>query len=306
MKIAELRNHPFLLLVLKDGESDGYFTPDFIRKTKLQLSDMSLRIASDNLSIIYADQIKKGCEIVLGMCNLGLLDLCDNDTDKAKELIKTQGIVYCFRAGWAKYAQLKKISASYFEEISISSYALGINDTSDIRLMHGEFVSNGNKSARLLQTYKSVAANYSANTVIIDSDEDVLRFELQKFLNSAIALLLIDSDKKIFTSSLYQKLDTYLETIDKDSLQAKVETCIESLTEQLPASISEYLLEIELLTFIELKGILDHPENASIFMPEILELPVTVTNELHGDFEGGYDFHADDDEDLAYLKPDNI
>ena len=72
MKIAELRNHPFLLLVLKDGESEGIFTPEFIHKTKQQLSDMSLRIASDNLSIIYADQIKKGCEIVLGICNLGL------------------------------------------------------------------------------------------------------------------------------------------------------------------------------------------------------------------------------------------
>ena len=143
MKIAELRNHPFLLLVLKDGESDGYFTPDFIRKTKHQLSDMSLRIASDNLSIIYADQIKKGCEIVLGMCNLGLLDLCDNDTDKAKELIKTQGIVYCFRAGWAKYAQLKKISPSYFEEISITSYALAVNDSADIRQMQ-ELTSGNN------------------------------------------------------------------------------------------------------------------------------------------------------------------
>ena len=108
MRIAELRNHPFLLLVLKDGESEGYFPPEFMHKTKQQLSDMSLRIASDNLSIIYADQIKKGCEIVLGISNLGLLDLCDNDTEEAKNIIKTHGIVYCFRAGWAKYAELKR------------------------------------------------------------------------------------------------------------------------------------------------------------------------------------------------------
>ena len=102
MRIAELRNHPFLLLVLKDGASEGYFTPEFMHKTQQQLTDMSLRIASDNLSIIYADQIRKGCEIVLGMSNLGLLDLCDNDTDKAKDIIKNEGIVYCFRAGWAR------------------------------------------------------------------------------------------------------------------------------------------------------------------------------------------------------------
>jgi len=304
MKIAELRNHPFLLLVLKDGESEGYFTPEFIHKTKQQLSDMSLRIASDNLSIIYADQIKKGCEIVLGLSNLGLLELCDNDTDKAKELIKTQGIVYCFRAGWAKYAQLKKISPSYFEGISLSSYALATNDTSDIKAMHAELVSEGYQSAMLLQTYKSIAASYCANTLVIDSDEDVLKFELQKFLNSAIALLLIDSDKKVFTNTLYQQLNTYLSKTDKESVLANIDRCIEVFTDKLPLLTKEYLQDTELLGFNELKGIIDQHVNISIYIPEILELPITVANELNGDFEGGYDFHADDEDDIAYLRPD--
>ena len=304
MKIAALRNNPFLLLVLKDGESDGYFSPEFISKTKQQLSDMSLRIASDNLSIIYADQIKKGCEIVLGLSNLGLLDLCDNDTDKAKEIIKIQGIVYCFRAGWAKYAQLKKISPSYFESISLSSYALGINDTADIKLMHEALVSEGYQSAMLLQAYKSIAAGYSANTLIIDTDEDVLTFELQKFLNSAISLLLIDSDKKMFTNTLYQQLDTYLTNTDKEVLLAKVESCIAIFTEKLPLLTKEYLVDVGLLDFNELKGIIKQHVNISVYMPEILELPITVVNELTGDFEGGYDFHADDEDDIAYLRPD--
>jgi len=304
MKIAELRNHPFILLVLKDGESEGYFTPEFIQKTKQQLSDMSLRIASDNLSIIYADQIKKGCEIVLGMCNLGLLELCDNDTDKAKEIIKTQGIVYCFRAGWGKYAQLKKISPSYFEEVSLSSYALAVNDTSDIKAMHAALVDEGLQSAMLLQTYKSIAAKYCANTLLIDSDEDVLKFELQKYLNSAVALLLIDCDKTVFTNSLYQQLNTYLTSTDKESVLTKLESCIELFTQQLPLLTREYLQEIEFLGFNELKGIIEQHVNISIYIPEILELPITVANELNGDFEGGYDFHADDEDDIAYLRPD--
>jgi len=304
MKIAALRDHPFLLLVLKDGESEGYFTPEFMQKTKQQLSDMSLRIASDNLSIIYADQIKKGCEIVLGMSNLGLLDLCDNDTDKAKDLLKTQGIVYCFRAGWAKYAQLKKISSSYFEEVSLSSYALTINDTSDIRLMHATLVSDGYQSAMLLQVYKQIASNYCANALVIDTDENILRFELQKFLNTAISLLLIDCDKKVFTNSLYQQFITYLTTTDKASILAKVDTCVECFTQQLPLLTREYLLDISFLDFSELKGIIDQYVNIEIYIPEILELPITVANELHEDFEGGYDFHADDEDDIAYLRPD--
>jgi hypothetical protein len=304
MKIAALRNHPFLLLVLKDGESEGYFTPEFMHKTKQQLSDMSLRIASDNLSIIYADQIKKGCEIVLGMSNLGLLELCNNDTGKARELLKTQGIVYCFRAGWAKYAQLKKISPSYFEEVALSRYALAINDTSDIRLMHATLVSKGYQSAMLLTVYKNIAANYCANALVIDTDEDVLIFELQKFLNTAIALLLIDCDKKMFTNSLYQQLNTYLATTDKAVLLVKTNSCIEHFTQKLPLLTREYLQEIGLLDFNELKGIIDQQVNISIYIPEILELPITVANELSGDFEGGYDFHADDEDDIAYLLPD--
>jgi len=305
MKIAELRNHPFLLLVLKDGENEGYFTPEFMHKTKQQLSDMSLRIASDNLSIIYADQIKKGCEIVLGMSNLGLLDLCDNDTEQAKAILKEHGIVYCFRAGWAKYAQLKKISPSYFEEISLSSYALAINDTSDIRLMHAAFADAGYKSAKLLQVYKSIAATYCANTLLIDNDEDVLKFELQKFLNTAIALLLIDCDKKVFTNSLYQQLNTYLTNTKKDLILAKIDSCIASFTEQLSILTKGYLQESKLLDFIELKGIINQQENISIYIQEILELPITVANELNDDFDGGYDFHADDEDDIAYLRPDN-
>lgn len=304
MKIAELRNNPFLLLVLKEGENEGYFSPEFMQKTKQQLSDMSLRIASDNLSIIYADQINKGCEIVLGLSNLGLLDLCDNDTEKAKDIIKTNGIVYCFRAGWAKYAQIKKISPSYFESVSLNRYALAINDTKDIRVMHAALVSDGYQSAMLLQSYKTIAANYCASTLLIDDDEEVLIFELQKFLNTAIALLLIDCDKKVFTNALYQQLITYLADTDKDALLAKVELCIESFTKQLPLLIREYLQEIDLLDFNELKEVISQKTDVSLYIQEILELPITVANELNGDFEGGYDFHADDEDDIAYLRPD--
>lgn len=304
MNIAELRNHPFLLLVLKDGENEGYFSPEFMHKTQQQLSDMSLRIASDNLSIIYADQIKKACEIVLGLSNLGLLELCDNDTEKAKGIIKDQGIVYCFRAGWAKYTQLKKISPSYFEEISLTRYALSTNDTSDIRQMHASLESEGYKSAMLLRVYKNIGANYSANTLLIDNDEEVLLFELQKFLNTAVALLLIKSDKKVFTNTLYQQLISYLTTTDQESLLANVEACITSFTEQLSSLTKEYLQGIDLLDFNELKGLIKQQATITIYIQEILELPITVANELNDDFEGGYDFHADDEDDLAYLMPD--
>lgn len=305
MKIAELRNHPFLLLVLKDGESEGYFSPDFMHKIKQQLTDMSLRIASDNLSIIYADQINKGCEIVLGITNLGLLDLCNNDSSQAKDIIKNQGVVYCFRAGWAKYAQLKKISPSYFESIAITDYALSIHDVSDISALHAGFMKEGYKSAKLLDVYKSVAADYCSSSLLLDTDENILLFELQKFLNTAIALLLIGSDKKSFSTSSYQMFNDYIVGTDKELVLAKIEESINTFSSQLPVVTKAYLQEIELLAFTEFKSIVNQQTDVAIHIQEILELPITVVNELHDDFEGGYDFHLDDDDDIAYLKPED-
>ena len=170
--------------------------------------------------------------------------------------------------------------------------------------MHAALVSEGYQSAMLLQVYKKIAANYCANALVIDTDEDVLTFELQKFLNSAIALLLIDCDKKIFTRTLYQQLNTYLAETDKTEVLDKVDSCIESFTLQIPLLSREYLQDVGLLDFNELKGIINQQVNISIYIPEILELPITVANELNEDFEGGYDFHADDEDDIAYLKPD--
>jgi len=171
--------------------------------------------------------------------------------------------------------------------------------------MHAALADEGYKSAKLLQVYKSIAASYCASTLLIDNDEEVLKFELQKFLNTAIALLLIDCDKKVFTNTLYQQLDTYLTNTDKDAVLVKIESCIASFTEQLPILNKSYLQESNLLDFIELKGIIDQQKNISIYIQEILELPITVANELNDDFDGGYDFHADDEDDIAYLRPDN-
>ena len=304
MKIAELRNKPFILLVLKDGLAEGYFTEEFVHKTKQQLSDMSLRIASDNLSIIYADHIKKACEIVLGIINLGLLSHCENSTEKAKEIIKTQGIVYCFRAGWAKYAGLKEISAEYFKQIKLSSYALATNDTADITLLHADFVKKGQDSLKLLNLYRIISTQYAANAVIPETDDDYLKFELQKLLNSAIALMLIDSQQKVFNHDLYNQLITYLSNTDVKLVLEKFAQCIENFAEKQPVSTKNYLQESSLLEFSEFKSIITSRKKVALYIPEILELSVNLTNELHGDFEGGYDFGLDDQDDIAYLKPD--
>jgi hypothetical protein len=304
MKIAELRNKPFILLVLKDGLAEGYFSEAFVHKTKQQLSDMSLRIASDNLSIIYADHIKKACEIVLGIINLGLLSQCDNSTEKAKDIIKTQGIVYCFRAGWAKYAGIKNISAEYFKQIKLSTYALAANDTLDITSIHADLVKKGQDSLKLLNLYRSISSKYAANAIIPETDEDYLKFELQKLLNSAVALLLIDSQQNIFNHDRYTQLITYLSSTDVQLVLEKFAVCVSNFSESQSVSIRNFLEETSLLDFSEFKTIITSQKNLAMYIPEILELSVNVTNELNDDFEGGYDFGLDDQEDIAYLKPD--
>ncbi len=304
MKIAKLRNQPFLLLMLKDGEYEGLFSAALIQSFRQQLTDMSLRIASDHLSIIYADQIKKACEIVLGITNLGLLSLCEHDAYKAKQIIKHQGIVYCFRAGWGEYNKLNKVSPAFFDSIAISRYALGMHDISDIFSLHNSFMKEGYKSAMLVDVYKNIAASYSATSVYVDHDEGVLLYELQKFLNTAVALQLIDSNKKVFSNTNYQTFNTLLTSTAADTLCEKIDAAIEQFSQQLSIPTKSYLQEAGLLAFTEFKSIVKQQVDVEIHMQEILELPITLINELHGDFEGGYDFHADDEDDIAYLTPD--
>jgi hypothetical protein len=304
MKIAELRNQPFLLLMLKDGESEGLFSAKLMQSFQQQLTDMSLRIASDHLSIIYADQIKKGCEIVLGITNLGLISLCDNDIYKAKEIIKTQGVVYCFRAGWAEYHKLNKVSPAFFDSVAITRYALGMHDISDVFALHNNFMKEGYKSAKLVDVYKNIAASYSATSVFVDHDEDVLLYELQRFLNTALALQLIDSEKNVFSNTSYQMFNTLLSNTVVEDLFDKIDVAIERFSQQLSIPTKSYLQETGLLAFSEFKSIIKQQVDVEIHLQEILELPITLVNELHGDFEGGYDFHADDEDDIAYLTPD--
>ena len=304
MRIAELRNQPFLLLMLKDGAQEALFSAETIQSFQQQLTDMSLRIASDHLSIIYADQIKKACEIVLGITNLGLITLCDNDTLKAKQIIKSQGIVYCFRAGWGEYTKLNKISATLFDSVAITQYALGMHDNSDIFARHNDFMKEGYKSAKLVDVYQNIAASYSATSVFVDHDEDVLLFELQRFLNTALALQLIDSEKKVFSNSSFQTFNDLLANSTVDNLFVKIDSAVDLFASKLSIPTKSYLQESGLLAFTEFKSIIKQQVDVKIHIQEILELPVTLVNELQGDFDGGYDFHADDEDDIAYLTPD--
>jgi hypothetical protein len=41
-----------------------------------------------------------------------------------------------------------------------------------------------------------------------------------------------------------------------------------------------------------------------MYIPEILELTVNVTDELNDHFEGSYNFGLNDQRHIAYLKPD--
>jgi hypothetical protein len=95
-----------------------------------------------------------------------------------------------------------------------------------------------------------------------------------------------------------------LQSTAVDSLCEEIDVAIERFSEQLSIPTKSYLQEVGLLAFTEFKSIIKQQVDIEIHIQEILELPITLANELHGDFEGGYDFHADDEDDIAYLTPD--
>ena len=152
--------------------------------------------------------------------------------------------------------------------------------------------------------FKIISAQYAASVVIPETDEDYLKFELQKLLNSAVALLLIDSQHTIFNNERYTQLITYLSNTDVARVIEKFDICVSNFADNQPVTINDFLRETSLLDFNEFKTIIMSQTNLANYIPEILELSVNLTNELNDDFEGGYDFGLDDQDDIAYLKPE--
>jgi hypothetical protein len=116
--------------------------------------------------------------------------------------------------------------------------------------------------------------------------------------------MLIDSQHKVFNNERYDQLISYLSKTDVKILLEKFALCVADFAETQSVSTKNYLQETSLLDFNEFKSIITSQKKLTVYIPEILELSVNLTNELNDDFEGGYDFGIDDQEDIAYLKPE--
>ena len=116
--------------------------------------------------------------------------------------------------------------------------------------------------------------------------------------------MLIDSQHKVFNNERYNQLITYLSNTDVKLVLEKFALSVAIFADHQSVTIREYLEESSLLDFSEFKSIITSQKKLAVYIPEILELSVNLTNELNDDFEGGYDFGIDDQEDIAYLKPE--
>ena len=287
MKIAKLRNKPFLLLALQDGTERGVYSEEFIGKLTQQLTDMSLRIASDHYTIVYADHVTKSCEIVLGLCNLGLLSLSANDTDKAIEIIKDKGIVFCFRAGWAKYQSISKISNTYFKSLHISDYAQKTDDVSDIQKTHNEHENMANKNKKFVEVYNFLNMKYGPTRVINQPyDESIFDNEMQMYANSAVSLLFIDCSNTRFNANDYSEFNRLRMSIDVPELESKLESAIQKFTSSIPLSIKIFLEDNGFLQFKELKQSIYDKVSDDIFTA-ILEISMDIQTD--GAFSEEYD-----------------
>jgi hypothetical protein len=302
MQIAKSRNKPFLLLVLQDGQEQGVFSAEFIEKSTQQLIDMSLRIASDHFSIVYTDHVNKACEVVLGISNLGLLDLCANDTDKAIEIIKNKGIVICFRAGWGKYQSLSKISNKYFKQFHISEYGQKKDDVSDIQLKHRAFEEEANKNKELVELHGYFFYKYSTSERIDEPfDQVMMKHEIQKYLNTAVSLLMIDSLSTQYDSNNFKSFKSLLTSLNDIKLNAKIDSAIVTFVETLEQTNKKHLSQLKNMTLLDFEDFRNSVLKRKLgFIP--LEVPISIlSDDAISEEEDEYS-SADDVDDLGFIN----
>jgi len=182
MKLDNLRSRPFLLIILRDGISQGYFSDQQLQKINKQLVDMSLQLANGYFSPVIRRDLQHASEIVLGITSLGLLRMSDGDEFKARAIVESGTIVNCFRRGWSDVTEVVKLSregVSRASAIILTQYRCRANEHKNLYALHEELLAEQQQIAVLDAVYEQF--NGKENTPDLDdydielAQQDILR-----------------------------------------------------------------------------------------------------------------------------------
>jgi len=277
MEMITARKKPFFLTMLQEGEAQGIFSPTFLTKNSTMLTDMSLQIAAKHFSTVYADKLKKACEVTLGLCDLGLLSLCKNDSEIAKTILLEKSVVYCFRAGWAEYAALQALSGKN-DNFPLSLYALAMNSESNLVDMHAQNMHQ----ASVRQLHQLLGKKHGQGAPFFFMEITEIEAGIQRYLNTEVLLHFLGRSEGVFGQQAHQALLQSFENTKSTVTLAKLETSIISVHARYSKEQRATLSHDNLLDFSELRQLFIIKNTKNLPLSGLIELPCELELSLSG------------------------
>jgi hypothetical protein len=277
MEMITARKKPFFLTMLQEGEAQGLFSPTFLTKNSTMLTDMSLQIAAKYFSTVYADKLKKACEVTLGLCDLGLLSLCKNDSELAKTILLEKSVVYCFRAGWAEYAALQALSGKN-DNFPLSLYALAINSERNLVDMHAQNMHQ----ASVRQLHQLLGKKHGQGATLFFMEMPEIEAGIQRYLNTEVLLHFLGRSEGIFGQQAHQALLQSFNSTETPVALMQLETSIRTVSAHYSTAQRATLAQGNVLDFTELRQLFTHKSTKHLPLAGLVELPCELELSLSG------------------------
>lgn len=253
MNLDKVRARPFLLLTISDALESGSMSTDQLAKIESQLVEMSLKIAKGFFSPVISHDLKKSCSIVMGVATLGLLRLCEGNSERAQNILLEQSVIICFRKGWESVNELFKAHGTHADQGTLlAKYQYSDNEYKDIGAIHQALLAEQldiNLLKDIASKFKSQMSNMDMD--LFDIDEATIKSDVQLAIFEALMkrhdISHTDYENfKIFLQTYLQKPDVFAADFHESAatILAKFDSRISNRIEIWLESIEEKFVNI--------------------------------------------------------------
>lgn len=102
----------FLFQVMEYGFDKKLFDEIFLNNFKKQGMQMSFAFAKRYYSVVYEAYLRQASHCVLGIMNIGLLEISEKNMNDATGFLLQKGYVGAFREGWTRVSDLASYASN--------------------------------------------------------------------------------------------------------------------------------------------------------------------------------------------------
>lgn len=104
--LIKINSRLFLFQVMEYGFNEKLIDDAFLYEFKKQGAQMSFAFAKRYYSVVYESYLKHASHCVLGIMNIGLLEIAGNQLNDAIMVLIQKGYIGLFREGWTRVLNL--------------------------------------------------------------------------------------------------------------------------------------------------------------------------------------------------------